>query len=164
MLNLAYLGLGANLGDPIQQLIDAREAIRRVPEIEALRCSSFYSSSPVGYDAQPDFINCVIELRTRAAPCELLDHMQLIESKLGRERVIDNQNAPRLIDIDLLLYGDEQIDCERLIVPHPRMKTRLFVIEPLLELVELAYYRQALNQGLENGEFEGQILTKLAII
>ncbi len=163
MLNLAYVGLGANLGDPIQQLIDAREALRRVPEMEALRCSSFYSSSPVGYDAQPDFINCVVEVHTRAAPYELFNQMQLIESNLGRERVVDNQNAPRLIDIDLLLYGDEQIDSERLIVPHPRMKRRLFVIEPLLELVELAYYRRVLNQGLANGDFEGQKLTKLSI-
>jgi 2-amino-4-hydroxy-6-hydroxymethyldihydropteridine diphosphokinase len=159
MSTLAYLGLGANLGDPIQQIVDARAALARLPSTLHLRCSYFYASSPLGYDAQPDFINCVIELATDSSAIELLDQMQVIEKTLGRERVTCNQNAPRTIDIDLLLYGDKTIDMERLQVPHPRIKSRLFVLRPLLELTRLEPYRKA----LEFGDFEGQDLTQLTI-
>jgi 2-amino-4-hydroxy-6-hydroxymethyldihydropteridine diphosphokinase len=85
--------------------------------------------------------------------------MQAIENALGRQRVTGNQNAPRLIDIDLLLYGEKIIDSPRLEVPHPRMAQRLFVIKPLLELADIEYYRYA----LETGDFEGQTLHRLAI-
>lgn len=159
MPTLAYLGLGANLGDPIQQMLDAISALRRLPSSESLRCSSFYGSSPVGYDDQADFINCVVELETHLSAIELLDDIQVIENTLGRVRVVGNQNAPRLIDIDLLLYGDHTIDSERLTVPHPRMENRLFVIEPLLELVELAHYRSA----LESNDFDDQVVRRLTI-
>jgi 2-amino-4-hydroxy-6-hydroxymethyldihydropteridine diphosphokinase len=159
MSTVAYLGLGANLGDPIQQIVDARAALARLPSTLHLRCSYFYASSPLGYDAQPDFINCVIELATDSSAIELLDQMQVIEKTLGRERVTCNQNAPRTIDIDLLLYGDKTIDMERLQVPHPRIKSRLFVLRPLLELTRLEPYRKA----LESGDFEGQDLTQLTI-
>lgn len=159
MSTLAYLGLGANLGDPIQKMLDAIAALRALSSTRSLRYSSFYVSSPVGYRDQADFINCVIELETQCAPIELLDVMQSIENILGRRRVIDNQNAPRLIDIDLLLYGDQVIDVARLIVPHPRMKNRLFVIKPLLELVELEPYRTA----LDSNDFDDQSITRLAI-
>lgn len=156
---LAYLGLGGNLGDPIEQIISARSALFGLPTVLGGRCSSFYSSSPVGYDDQPDFINCVVELKVTSSAMELLDSMQHIESHLGRRRVSNNQNAPRLIDIDLLLFADQTIESERLSVPHPRMKERLFVLRPLLELLESDAYRTCLN----NGKFEGQILTQLMI-
>ncbi len=158
-LSTAYLGLGANLGDPVQQLIDARTEIYSLPGSLGGRCSSFYLSSPVGYDAQPDFINCVIELSTQLTAIELLDALQAIELRLGRQRVATNQNAPRLIDIDLLLFGNDVIASERLCVPHPRMHLRAFVLEPLLELTELSQYRAALNDG----EFSGQLLHRLRI-
>lgn len=159
MSTLAYLGLGGNLRDPIQQIVDARGMLRRLSGVSALRCSNFYLSSPVGYEQQADFINCVVEIETCYAPIELLDWMLSIENSLGRRRVIGNQNAARLIDIDLLLYGDQVIDNERLTVPHPRMTNRLFVIKPLLELADLEYYRSL----LDNSGFEGQTLTRLAI-
>jgi 2-amino-4-hydroxy-6-hydroxymethyldihydropteridine diphosphokinase len=159
MSTLAYLGLGANLGDPIQQMVDARASLARLPSTLDLRCSSFYASSPVGYAAQPDFVNCVVELETNSEAIELLDDIQAIENALGRQRVMANQNAPRLIDIDLLLFGRQSIADERLQVPHPRMKSRLFVLEPLLELTELASYRVA----FEVADFEGQDLTQLTI-
>ena len=158
MPTLAYLGLGANLGDPIQQMLDAMVALRNLSSTKSLRSSSFYLSSPVGYSDQADFINCVIEITTRCSALELLDASQLIEKKLGRERVIGNQNAPRLIDIDLLLYGDHQIVSERLVVPHPRIESRLFVIKPLLELVELEQYRAALEQN----DFADQKIIRLS--
>ena len=159
MPTVAYLGLGANLGDPIQQLLDARQALMVLTASGPLRCSSFYASSPVGYDAQPDFINCVVELETNKSALELLDDMQAIENSLGRQRIISNQNAPRSIDIDLLLYGEQTITHKRLQVPHPRMKDRLFVLQPLLELTQLEVYRSALMVG----DFEGQCITKLRV-
>jgi 2-amino-4-hydroxy-6-hydroxymethyldihydropteridine diphosphokinase len=159
MLTVAYLGLGANLGDPIQQMLDARTALASLAATRQLRCSSFYVSSPVGYDAQPDFVNCVVELETDSDALDLLDDMQLIESVLGRQRLAGNQNAPRSIDIDLLIYGDQTIANKRLQVPHPRMKSRLFVLKPLLELTEIELYRSALSDG----DFHDQGLFRLAI-
>ena len=159
MPEVAYLGLGANLGDPVQQLVDARLALENLPSSIKLRCSSFYLSSPVGYDDQADFINCVIELHTSLEPLALLDAMQSIENSLGRERLVGNQNAPRLIDIDLLLYANRAIDAERLIVPHPRMAERLFVLKPLLELINLAEYQSC----LESQDFGDQQLMRLVV-
>lgn len=130
---MAYLGLGANLGDPVQQLIDARTALYDLDTSLAGRCSRFYRSTPVGYDAQADFINCVVELETSATAFELLDATQAIEFRLGRQRVKGNQNAPRTIDVDILLYANDEIDTPRLSVPHPRMLERLFVLKPLSE-------------------------------
>ncbi len=159
MPEVAYLGLGANLGDPVQQLVDARLALEVLPSSIELRCSSFYVSSPVGYEDQADFINCVVELHTSLEPLALLDVMQGIENTLGRKRLVGNQNAPRLIDIDLLLYGNRTIDDECLIVPHPRMAERLFVLKPLLELIDLDEYQSC----LENQDFGDQRLTRLAV-
>lgn len=156
---LAYLGLGGNLGDPIEQIISARSALLSLPSVLGGRCSSFYSSSPVGYGDQPDFINCVLELKVTSSALELLDSMQFIEIDLGRMRLPGNQNAPRLIDIDLLLFGDQTIESERLSVPHPRMMERLFVLRPLTELLENDVYQTCLNDG----KFEGQMLTQLMI-
>ena len=163
MLVVAYLGLGANLGDPIQQLVDARELISTLSATKSLRSSCFYSSSPVGFAEQADFINCVVELKTSDGPITLLENMQSRENTMGRKRVAGNQNSPRLIDIDLLLYGDQEIDTEVLNVPHPRMKERLFVLEPLLELSEIETYRRALNDGYHNGTFMGQSLKRLMV-
>ena len=131
---IAMIGFGANLGDPIQQIIDARKLLLRLTHVHGGECSSFYLSSPVGYSEQPDFINGVLALKTQATAHKLLDDMQAIETGLGRLRSIDNQNAPRMIDLDLLLYGSQTISTERLIVPHPRMHERLFVLTPLSEL------------------------------
>jgi len=165
-LTVAYLGLGANLGDPIQQLIDARTALYALDGTEHGRCSSFYLSSPVGYDEQPDFINCVLELTTRLDAYELLDAMQAIEVQLGRTRVVSNQNAPRLIDIDLLLFGHHSIRSERLNVPHPRMQQRLFVLKPLLELNSQAELNgeKIGRVEIDGNQFGGQFVSRLSIV
>ena len=130
----AWLGLGANLGDPIQQLVDARIRLVDLPFVSTWQCSAMYVSSPVGYSDQADFINCVLELDVSVSAQDLFAQMQLIETALGRVRVQANQNAPRSIDIDLLMYGEHFIDEPDLVVPHPRMNQRLFVIEPLRQL------------------------------
>lgn len=130
----AYIGVGANLGDPIQQIVDARAALGHLLETQSIRSSSLYCSAPVGYADQPDFINAVFEVVTCAQAHTLFAGMQSIETSLGRQRDSNNQNAPRLIDLDLLLFADQVIHDDLLTVPHPRMNQRLFVLKPLAEL------------------------------
>ena len=130
----AYIGAGANLGDPIQQIVDARVALSILPETQSLRSSSLYCSAPVGYREQADFINVVFELVTSAQAHDLFLSMQKIEESLGRQRDPCNQNAARTIDLDLLLFADQILDDQQLTLPHPRMTERLFVLKPLCEL------------------------------
>ena len=132
----AYLGLGANLGDPIQQIVDARSRLTTLDFVLAYQCSCLYLSSPLGYSEQADFVNCVLSLTlgSHISPEELFSYIQKTENSLGRVRDVNNQNAPRKIDIDILLFDDQNINSENLIIPHPRMSKRLFVLEPLLEL------------------------------
>ena len=124
----AYVGLGSNLGD--------RESlIRRAAElIGATRLSTIRESEPWGYERQPLFLNAVAELETVLSPRQLLDHLLDTERRLGRER-IGPRWGPRNIDLDLLLYGSETIDEPGLIVPHPYLLERQFVLEPLAELI-----------------------------
>lgn len=125
-----YLGLGTNLGDRESNL---REALRRLAEhvrIEAV--SSVYESEPVGFRAQPDFLNLVVRVGTEEEPRALLRMVQEIERAMGRQRSF--RNAPRVIDIDILLYDDLNLELPELTIPHPRMLERAFVLKPLAEL------------------------------
>jgi len=131
-MTLAYVGLGANLGEPRQQLTDALTAMSGLPGTRIAGHSSFYRTEPVGHKDQPEFLNAVAALETRLAPGALLEGLQGIERRHGRERSFPN--APRTLDLDLLLFGDEQIARPGLTVPHPRMHERAFVLQPLLEL------------------------------
>jgi len=128
----ACIGLGANLGDPVAQLRAALAAIARLPSTCIVSVSSIYRSAPVGYLDQPDFYNAVVALDTRLAPQALLDALLAIEQEGGRTR--EFRNAPRLIDLDLLLYGDQVVDLPHLTVPHPRLADRAFVLLPLAEI------------------------------
>jgi 2-amino-4-hydroxy-6-hydroxymethyldihydropteridine diphosphokinase len=128
---LVYVGLGANLGNTRATLADAIEALRSLPSVRALRVSPLYRSAPLDAGG-PDFLNAVVELHTGLSPEALLDRLQAIERAHGRERPY--RNAPRTLDLDLLLYGDQEIASERLTVPHPRMHERAFVLRPLAEL------------------------------
>ncbi len=127
----AYVGLGANLGDARQALQQAAHQLASADGIGELRLSPLYRTAPVE-SSGPDYINAVASLRTRLAPHELLDVLQHIERLHGRERPY--RNAPRTLDLDLLLYGGQRIDTPRLTVPHPRMHLRAFVLRPLLDL------------------------------
>ena len=131
-MTLAYVGLGANLGEPRRHLTEALTAMSGLPETRLAGHSSFYRTAPVGYEDQPEFLNAVAALDTRLAPGALLEGLQGIERRHGRERSF--ANAPRTLDLDLLLFGDEQIARPGLTVPHPRMQERAFVLQPLLEL------------------------------
>jgi len=131
-MTAAYIGLGANIGEPRRQLETALAELKRLPDTDFVLASGIYKSSPVGYLDQPDFLNAVARLDTRLAPEALLGRLQDIERRHGRERPF--AGAPRTLDLDLLLYGDQAIASARLTVPHPRMHERAFVLEPLTEI------------------------------
>jgi 2-amino-4-hydroxy-6-hydroxymethyldihydropteridine diphosphokinase len=128
----AFVGLGANLGDPEQQLQHALARLEREPQIAIASLSSLYRSAPLGPAGQPDYLNAVAAIDTDLAAIELLDRLQGIENALGRRR--GERWGPRVIDLDLLLYGSEIIDEPRLRVPHPELPQRNFVLQPLIEL------------------------------
>lgn len=131
-MTVAYVGLGANLGEPRRQIEAAIEELKRAPGTNSVLVSSLYRSAPVGYLQQPDFLNAVAQLDTELAPGELLDRLQEMERRHGRDRPFPG--APRTLDLDLLLYGDRVLAGPRLTVPHPRMHERAFVLEPLTEI------------------------------
>ncbi len=128
----AWIGLGANLGDPAQAVRDATALLSRLPETRLQAASSLYASAPVDAGGD-DYVNAVVQLDTRLDAHALLSELQRIEQLFGRERPF--RNAPRTLDLDLLLYGRSRINDKRLTVPHPRMQERAFVLLPLLELV-----------------------------
>ncbi len=128
----ACVGIGANLGDPVAQMRAAIDALARLPSTRVCSVSSVYRSAPVGYLDQPDFFNAVVALDTRLSPQALLDALLAIEQHGGRTR--EFRNAPRLIDLDLLLYADQVVDLPQLTVPHPRLSGRAFVLLPLAEI------------------------------
>ncbi len=129
----AYIALGANLGDRRANIEAAIEKLKDTPGIESLRPSSLFENPAVGGpEDSPAFLNAVVELTTTLDPEALLDRLLQIERELGRER--REKWGPRLIDLDLLLYGEQVIHTDHLTVPHPLMHQRRFVLEPLAEL------------------------------
>ena len=127
----AFVGVGANLGDAHRSVVDALAALGRLPGCTLRRASAVYRSAPVDA-AGPDFFNAVAELHTTLLPPALLKALQAIESAYGRERPY--LNAPRTLDLDLLLHGDTVLDTPALSLPHPRLQLRAFVLRPLLDL------------------------------
>lgn len=128
---VAHIGLGANLGDPDQALRQALAAVAATPGVLALRASRLYRSAPVDATG-PWYCNAVAEIQTTLCAPDLLLALQRIEQLAGRERPY--RNAPRTLDLDVLLYGEARIDSPTLTVPHPRMRERAFVLHPLAEL------------------------------
>ena len=131
-MTIAYIGLGSNLADPQSQVETALRELDSVPRSHVIARSSLYRSAPIGYAAQPDFINAVAALDTQLDAPGLLDEIKAIEARHARARSF--ANAPRTLDLDLLLFGDERIMQPALQVPHPRMHERAFVLEPLVEI------------------------------
>ncbi|GAK83550.1 2-amino-4-hydroxy-6-hydroxymethyldihydropteridine pyrophosphokinase [Vibrio ponticus] len=151
-----YIAVGSNLADPVAQANAAIDALKLLPSSEFIQASQLYSSTPMGPQDQPDYINAVVAIKTQLTPLELLDCTQAIELEQGRVRK-DERWGPRTLDLDIILYGNEVIDSERLIVPHYGMREREFVLYPLAEIApnltlpdgtELA---QLLNQVDRNG-------------
>ena len=127
----AFVGIGANLGDAQVAVRGAIEKLGSIPRTRMVKASSLYRTAP--QDAQgPDFVNAVAQVETRLNAHELLMQLQALENEAGRERPY--RNAPRTLDMDLLLYGSAQVNSARLTVPHPRMDERAFVLVPLAEI------------------------------
>ncbi|RMF74486.1 MAG: 2-amino-4-hydroxy-6-hydroxymethyldihydropteridine diphosphokinase [Planctomycetota bacterium] len=140
-----YIGLGANLGDRQANLSAALDALGEHADVAVVRVSGVYETRPEGGPPdQNNYLNAVAELRTRLEPLELLEVLMDVEARLGRRR--SAPNAPRTIDLDLLLFGRRRISLPRLVVPHPRMWRRRFVLTPLADLCDVAAMRAALEQ------------------
>jgi 2-amino-4-hydroxy-6-hydroxymethyldihydropteridine diphosphokinase len=128
----AFVGLGANLGDATAQVRAAIDALGRMPHTRLERASTLYRTAAIGYADQPDFVNAVVALDTALDAHALLGELQSIEHRAGRIRSFPN--APRTLDLDLLLYDAQRIETPSLVVPHPRMHERAFVLVPLSEI------------------------------
>ncbi|MGI4789191.1 MAG: 2-amino-4-hydroxy-6-hydroxymethyldihydropteridine diphosphokinase [Janthinobacterium lividum] len=128
----AYIGLGSNLGDRETHLETALSELRSLPTMKVTQVSSVYETAPVGLTDQPDFLNMVAEIQTSLSPLALLSALLHIENKIGRVRTI--RWGPRVIDLDLLLFGHQEIALPELTVPHPRLRERAFAMIPLSEI------------------------------
>ncbi len=131
-MSLAYIALGANLGDPAATVNAAFAALDRLPQSRLLAKSALYRTTPVGIADQPEFVNAAAQLDTMLAPEALLDALLGIEQTFGRIRA--ERNGPRTLDLDLLLYDELTLSTPRLTLPHPRLHLRAFVLQPLAEL------------------------------
>lgn len=154
----AYVGLGANLGDSAATLRQVLAQLEATPGVAGVTASPFYRSAPVDATG-PDFINAVAAVDTVLAPLALLDVLQALEHEHGRQRPY--RNAPRTLDLDLLLHGDAQLDHERLILPHPRLHLRAFVLLPLRDLEpDLSVHGKPLDAWI--GAIHDQPIERLA--
>ena len=152
MVNKALLSLGSNLASRKHNIESCIEYLEGSKNIDVIRISSLYKTSPMYNLDQDDFINCVVEVRTSLKPLELLGETQSIEIKMGRDRNLD-RNQPRKIDIDILTYNDEIIDEKNLKVPHPKIRERKFVIVPLMELkgnIRIPGYSQNIEELIKS--------------
>jgi 2-amino-4-hydroxy-6-hydroxymethyldihydropteridine diphosphokinase len=132
MHKTVYLSLGSNMGAKVTNIKNAVEAIGAIEGIEVIKTSSLYATEPWGKKDQEGFINAAVEIVTSLTPGQLLERLQEIEIKMGRQR--SEKWGPRIIDIDILLFGDEVLESRKLTVPHPHMRNRLFVLIPLEEI------------------------------
>ena len=129
---ISYIGVGSNQDDPAAQCRKAMDEMATVPEVRLLGRSSFYRTEPVGDTGQDDFVNAVCEIRTTLRPRQLLETLQGIERRLGRRET--KRWGPRVIDLDILLYGQDVVEEDDLVIPHPACHTRRFVLIPLCEI------------------------------
>lgn len=129
----AYIALGSNLGEPLAQIDAAFEALAGLPQTRLVKRSPCYRNRAVGPGRQPEFVNAAAELITTLGPLALLDALQEIEAAQGRERPAERW-LPRIIDLDILLYGDLELNDDRLKLPHPELHRRRFVLQPLIDI------------------------------
>lgn len=160
MPHTAFIGLGSNLEDPRSQLQRAFAELGELPDTRLVARSSLYRSAPLGYPDQPEFANAVAEITTALTPQALLQGLLQIEREHGRKRTF--RNAPRTLDLDVLLYDDVQMHEHGLTIPHPQMHLRAFVLQPLLEIAPDAGIPGMGRAQLALQNCPGQILEKLA--
>lgn len=157
----AYLSIGTNMGDRLSNLQNAVDSLRLIPETRVVDVSPVYETDPVGFENQDDFLNIAVELESGLSSLTLLGALLGIEAALGRVRLF--KNGPRVIDLDLLIYGNETRKSKELTLPHPRMFEREFVLKPLCDLKsigESSVYTSALSD-VESGKarkFSGKII------
>ncbi|EHG6150627.1 2-amino-4-hydroxy-6-hydroxymethyldihydropteridine diphosphokinase [Escherichia fergusonii] len=132
-MTIAYIAIGSNLASPLEQVNAAVKALSKIPQSKILAVSSFYRTPPLGPQDQPDYLNAAVALETSLAPEALLNHTQRIELQQGRVRKAERW-GPRTLDLDIMLFGNEVINTERLTVPHYDMKNRGFMLWPLFEI------------------------------
>ncbi|OPJ57050.1 2-amino-4-hydroxy-6-hydroxymethyldihydropteridine diphosphokinase [Alkalithermobacter paradoxus] len=162
-MHSVYLSIGTNMGDRIKNINDAIDNIRRFEDTNIVKVSKVYETEPWGYINQEKFLNICVKINTNLSPHSLLEKCQEVENILHRERII--RWGPRSIDIDILLYDDIISDDEKLIIPHPRMKERAFVLVPLMDIDPNLYIQgenikdilstlkeQGIKEYTENGE------------
>ena len=159
-MTASFVGLGANLGDPQRQVRAAFRELDAIPHTRVVGTSSLYRSEPLGYAKQPSFVNAVAQIETGLPAERLLAELHEIETRHGRSRSF--ANAPRTLDLDLLLYGELVLDLPHLKIPHPRMHERAFVLLPLVEIAPHAevpgrgpartLLEECRNQGVEKLE------------
>ena len=131
-MTTVYIGLGSNMEQPRQHITTAIEALGKIQSTQTVNVSSLYKSKPVGPQNQDDYVNAVAELETELTPLDLLDNLQEIENEHGRVR--KERWGPRTLDLDILMFGDDVINNDRLTIPHPEMMNRSFVFVPLAEI------------------------------
>lgn len=154
-MNRAYIGLGANLNGPAEQIITALQALNQIPQTRLLRWSSLYGSRPLGPQDQPDYLNAVAEIETSLEPLQLLDQLQAQEKHQGREKL--RHWGERCIDLDLLLYGQVILSSNRLNIPHHELKNRSFVVRPLLEIAPDLRLPDGTPLSAVTPEFDGDL-------
>jgi len=146
MQHRVFIGLGANLKNPLEQLRQAKSAIAQLPQTSILSVSSVYQTKPIGPQDQPDFLNAVLCIATEFSPQQLLAALQKIEQKQGRQRI--QHWGPRTLDLDILLFDDQVIDQPDLKIPHPEMLKRAFVLVPLAEIAPEQVSSPIVAEGL----------------
>lgn len=162
MENIAYIAIGSNIDDREHYLLSSIKTINEHQKIDVILSSSIYQTDPVGYEDQDRFLNMVIKVKTNLSPFDLLSYLQKVEIEYGRKREI--KWGPRTLDLDILLYNNENIETEDLIIPHPRMTERAFVMVPLLEIGvegEIPYIGMPLSKQInELRDREGVLVWK----
>lgn len=143
-MSKAFVGFGTNMGDREDNIRVALESLNLIPNTAVVSTSKIYETKPWGYLNQPDFLNGVVEVETSLSPAALLGALLGIEAAMGRIRKI--KNGPRVIDLDLLMYDDVKHKTDELVLPHPRMMERAFVLKPLIDLNPKEEFISALNQ------------------
>lgn len=151
-MNNVFLSIGTNMGNREHNLKLAVQSLQNIENVSVKTVSSIYETAPVGYVNQPNFLNIAVFVQTPHSPFEMLDICQSIENELGRIRQI--RWGPRVIDLDILLFNHENIEAENLIVPHPRMYERAFVLVPLIEIASEVSNEQLQKAKVELAKFD----------
>jgi 2-amino-4-hydroxy-6-hydroxymethyldihydropteridine diphosphokinase len=157
----AYIGLGSNLSEPVDQVKNAIVEIEKIAKSQVKKVSSLYLSKPMGPQDQDDYINAVLALETALPAIELLDALQAIENKAGRVRK-DNRWGARILDLDIILFGHDVINTDRLTVPHYGMKDREFVLIPLVEIAPSITMPDGKSVNILSQNIANNAMTKLS--